>query len=212
MPSQKKSFYFADIIRHEREGKDFSVSVVERHSPTVIVAPHGGWIEPGTSELAHALAGEAFSFYAFEGTKPANNYRALHLPSTRFDEPRCIQLLKRSLLVLTVHGCDIPGQIVWVGGRHKLLRARIVEAMKRMAIRTEEGARGKGGMHKKNICNRGILEKGVQMEISSDLRQRFVGEPLLLADFAAAVRHVLFEETKKFDSSPMSIWKRMDLA
>ena len=33
----------------------------------VIIAPHGGGIEPGTSELAIAIAGEELSFAVFEG-------------------------------------------------------------------------------------------------------------------------------------------------
>ena len=35
--------------------------------------PHGGGIEPGTSEVADAIAGEEFSFYAFEGLKSSDN-------------------------------------------------------------------------------------------------------------------------------------------
>jgi phage replication-related protein YjqB (UPF0714/DUF867 family) len=38
-----------------------------------ILAPHGGGIEPGTSELAEAVAGEGLSFYAFEGLKRSGN-------------------------------------------------------------------------------------------------------------------------------------------
>jgi phage replication-related protein YjqB (UPF0714/DUF867 family) len=51
-----------------------------------VIAPHGGGIEPGTSELATAIAGDDFSLYLFEGLKSAGNGE-LHITSTNFDEP-----------------------------------------------------------------------------------------------------------------------------
>jgi poly-gamma-glutamate hydrolase-like protein len=60
-----------------------------------LVAPHGGGIEPGTSELADAIAASDLSFYTFEGLKPSGN-TDLHITSTRFDEPMCLTLLASS--------------------------------------------------------------------------------------------------------------------
>jgi phage replication-related protein YjqB (UPF0714/DUF867 family) len=67
------------------------------------VAPHGGGIEPGTSELADAIAGSDLSFYTFEGLKSSGN-TDLHITSTRFDEPMCLTLLASSSVVVTLHG------------------------------------------------------------------------------------------------------------
>ena len=47
---------FAEMLKHETEGRDFTVSQEIRGSSVAIVAPHGGGIEPGTSELAAAIA------------------------------------------------------------------------------------------------------------------------------------------------------------
>jgi len=44
---------FAELARHEIEGKDYRVEVLERAQASVlVVAPHGGMIEAGTSQIA----------------------------------------------------------------------------------------------------------------------------------------------------------------
>ena len=60
---------FADLAANECLGVDYRIRVEDRGTPFVILAPHGGWIEPGTSEIAEALAGTDLSFYAFEALK-----------------------------------------------------------------------------------------------------------------------------------------------
>ena len=77
---------FANLAKHAEEGRDFKVRTQERLGTTVIIAPHGGGIEPGTSEIAEAIAGNDLSLYLFEGIRDENN-RELHITSTRFDEP-----------------------------------------------------------------------------------------------------------------------------
>ncbi|WP_261338761.1 poly-gamma-glutamate hydrolase family protein [Rhizobium leguminosarum] len=52
------------------EGVDFRIGVTR--IPVAIVAPHRGHIEPHTSEIAAAIAGEDFSLYLFEGLNPAD--------------------------------------------------------------------------------------------------------------------------------------------
>src|ERR1700751_5506986 len=79
-------------------------------SSVAVLAPHGGAIEAGTSEIACAVAGSEFNLYVFEGIRESGNYAALHLTSHRFDEPRCLALLSACDHVITVHGCrgEIP--------------------------------------------------------------------------------------------------------
>ena len=73
---------YADLAVAQVEGADFSVCVQRRpESPIAILAPHGGGIEAGTSEIARAVAGSEFNLYLFEGIRPAGNYDALHLTS-----------------------------------------------------------------------------------------------------------------------------------
>ena len=58
---------FDELRRAERDGVDFRIRVMRREASVAIIAPHGGRIEPGTSELAEAIAGDDFSLYCFEG-------------------------------------------------------------------------------------------------------------------------------------------------
>ena len=69
---------FAELAGHERLGTDYRIRLRSACPAFAIVAPHGGGIEPGTSELAEAVSGEQLSFYAFEGLKRAGN-AALHV-------------------------------------------------------------------------------------------------------------------------------------
>lgn len=164
---------FQQLGQNEKEGTDFRIRWrVGKSAQTVIVAPHGGGIEPGTSEIAEAIAGNDFSFYAFEGIK-RNENRALHITSTRFDEPRCLELVTASQRVITIHGEGGDDPIVYVGGRDVQLRRRMSAALQKagFVVRTPQSARLRGE-DRNNLCNRGKSGKGVQLELSAGLRQR----------------------------------------
>ncbi len=85
---------FVDLAKQQVRGVDYEIEV-HRHtaSPVAIIAPHGGGIERGTSEIARGIAGEDFNLYVFEGLKSSGNYAALHLTSRHFDEPACLELI-----------------------------------------------------------------------------------------------------------------------
>ena len=70
------------------------------------------------------LAGNDYSFYAFEGMKVSRN-RTLHVTSTRFDEPRCVALVTDSESAVAIHGEESPGQTVFVGGRDQATLKRV---------------------------------------------------------------------------------------
>src|SRR5918999_2850260 len=83
---------FATLAKGENEGIDYRICVTVRDSAVAIVAPHGGRIERGTSEIAAAIAKNNHSLYCFEGIKK-RPHRDLHITSTNFDEPKCISLI-----------------------------------------------------------------------------------------------------------------------
>jgi phage replication-related protein YjqB (UPF0714/DUF867 family) len=100
------SYYnYNDLLNHEREGVDFRIRWREGVTGLCVMAVHGGEIEPGTSEIAHAIAGDDHAFYSFEGLKPSRN-SVLHITSVVFDEPTAITLAKASATVVTIHGCE----------------------------------------------------------------------------------------------------------
>jgi phage replication-related protein YjqB (UPF0714/DUF867 family) len=185
----------------ESESKHaYAIHVEKRRSPVLVVAPHGGGIEPGTSEIALAISGDEFSYYSFDGKKQNGN-SDLHITSTNFDEPKCLELLESADVVVAVHGEDGADAVAYLGGAHehavRLLGAQLEAAgfcIKRHSNPSLQGLRPR------NICNLGRLKKGVQLELSRGLRQGFFkslaqedrSHPTAkLRDFAAVVRNTL---------------------
>jgi phage replication-related protein YjqB (UPF0714/DUF867 family) len=171
MPDKYTSF--KELAKSEREGVDFRIVIRDKRANTAVVAPHGGSIEPGTSEIAAAIAADDFSFYAFEGLKPEHN-RDLHITSTRFDEPRCIRLIQSSLRILTIHGEGSEKSAVFLGGRDKEALSRIrgsLTARQFLVLRHENS--GLQGCDTMNICNLGQSGAGIQLELAVGLRRRF---------------------------------------
>lgn len=163
---------FPQLKKGEREGVDFRVDTLKRESAsTTILAPHGGGIEPGTSEVARGIAGDEASLALFEGTKPAGNYESLHIKSTNFNEPRCMELVQAARHVLTIHGENSNETVIFLGGRDSELGKCIQSALERRgyAVKTHRNPNLQGTAPT-NVCNRGVRNAGVQLELSHGLR------------------------------------------
>ncbi|MFN0104225.1 MAG: poly-gamma-glutamate hydrolase family protein [Bryobacteraceae bacterium] len=173
MPDKYRNFN--ELSQNETSGIDFSISVRRAKDAFAIVAPHGGGIEPGTSEIADSIAAEEFSYYAFDGLKRSGN-TDLHITSTRFDEPMCLIVIRHSDVVLTIHGegSDGDGSPVFLGGLDDELGPRVGAALetKGFDVRRHPDPQLQG-RERKNICNRGRSGKGVQLELSLALRKEF---------------------------------------
>src|SRR6516164_4559132 len=144
---------YADLAMAQVEGSDFNVRVQRRpESAVAILAPHGGAIEAGTSEIARAVAGSEFNLYLFEGIRESGNYAALHLTSHRFDEPRCLALLAACDHVIAIHGCrgDTPQALL--GGLDGVLKERICEAIGGVGIESRLHGHQFHAIHPRNIC------------------------------------------------------------
>lgn len=162
---------FSRLAEKETLDKDYRVRLRERRDTIVVIAPHGGGIEPGTSELADAIAGDDLSFYAFEGIKLDGN-RDLHITSTRFDEPQCVTLVTASPRAIAIHGEDSDGQVAFLGGLDETMRNRLRISLKARGFRVETHPDPTlGGCDKANICNRGKSGRGVQLELSNGRRR-----------------------------------------
>lgn len=191
---------FAHLASFEREDRDFRVCSTHGAWPVAVVAPHGGRIEPGTSEIAESLAAADFSLYLFEGLKPRGN-RDLHITSSNFDEPRCLALLAACDRVLTVHGDDSDPPVVFVGGLDVPLRDGVAAALASAGFNVDRHANPRlQGRDPMNICNRGRSKAGVQLEISAGFRRKLFRSlskkgrtqpTLTFLEFVGAVRAVL---------------------
>ena len=159
---------FQKLNLEERSGVDFRIDCRPRPRSVAIIAPHGGKIEPRTSEIAAAIADDIYNLYCFEGIKPRKN-RELHITSCRFDEPQCVDLLSTCDRVVAVHGCKGKEHVIYVGGLDRTLRDAIQNRLDAVDFKTDEHPHFQG-THSKNICNRGRSGRGVQLEISLSLR------------------------------------------
>lgn len=180
-----------ELLRHETEGEDYEIDVCEAgRSRVVVMAPHGGGIEPHTDTLAREIAGDAFTFYAFRGIKPRDNYELLHVTSTNFNEPKAVRLAERAEVVLAVHGKSGDGEFAMVGGRHSELVDQVETLLDDLGIEIRDPTRRVAATSVKNICNR-CRQGGVQLELNMPLRKRFQRDSGLRRRFGRRLRHLL---------------------
>ena len=160
---------FEELQRHETLDKDFTLSFRNAGSRVTIIAPHGGKIEPRTSDLAKRIAGENYNFYCFEGIKEKDN-ACLHITSHRFDEPGAVRLVSKSEVVVALHACTGTAGLVHIGGLNKKLGSMIAGELQDGGIGVSSDHPRFQGSNPANICNRGATGMGVQLEVTRDLR------------------------------------------
>jgi phage replication-related protein YjqB (UPF0714/DUF867 family) len=156
---------------------------------TTIIAPHGGGVEAGTSELCLAIAGyepsgrkrrqkPVHGYWMFEGLRPTDN-ADLHVTSTNCDDPVAVALCASSQNVLAVHGCVRPQdevsadtRIVLVGGADATFRYHLLDQLLAAGFQATDAAShtSLGGNDPANIANRTARGKGAQLEITTALR------------------------------------------
>jgi phage replication-related protein YjqB (UPF0714/DUF867 family) len=181
---------FEELQRHEHQGHDFVITTVPREgSSCLVLAPHGGGIERGTSEIARAIAGEDFNLYLFEGLKPSGN-GDLHITSSRFDEPSCLHLLSSCEVVVTIHGCKGDAEQVLLGGLHLTMKEQVFAALKCHGVHVESSGHRYPATDPMNICNRGAGRQGIQLELTAGLRRSPNWHRVV-----AAIRAVLLADT-----------------
>ncbi len=181
---------YGDLAACYTEGVDYAVQVLHREQSRVaILAPHGGLIEGRTSQVARLIAGEQHRLYLFEGLRTSgDNFDCLHLASHRFDEPRALELIAVCDTVIAVHGYAARGPDVLLGGLNEALKLKIAEALEANGFTCQADGHRFPGKDPRNICNRGRLGAGVQLELSEELRK--AGD---LPALGAAVRTVLLQ-------------------
>ena len=158
---------------------------------TAVVAPHGGGIEAGTSELCLAVAGYhpatlevtppggvTYDYWMFEGLRADNN-AALHVTSTGCDDGVAVSLCAGSLNALGLHGCTTRAagqpdgaEVALVGGRNPTLKRYLLEELAAAGLTAVDAAPicALNGDEATNIANRTLLGMGGQLELTTPLR------------------------------------------
>jgi phage replication-related protein YjqB (UPF0714/DUF867 family) len=182
---------FRELADREIEGRDYRIRIHLKDGPVLVMAPHGGKIEPGTTEIAEAIAGMDHSFYSFEGLKADGN-NLLHLESHLFDEPRALKAVETADIVVAVHGqLDQKDEFVMVGGLNDGLRLEIKRQLEKTGFNTRPPTEGLMGTDPMNICNRGKSKSGVQLEISRKVRDLIRNDKDRLRVFADVIRRAI---------------------
>lgn len=188
-----KYLSFSELAKSETQNIDYRVDAIDRSSETAIFAPHGGHIEPGTSEIARAIAGDGLSLYCFEGLRSGRAHGDLHITSTQFDEPVGCALASRTKVVVAIHGRQDrkDEHSVWLGGLDQRLRNEIEIELRLAGFETKSEGHDLPARHPDNICNRGSSEAGVQLEMPLTLRDALRKSPARLRKFSDAVRKAI---------------------
>ena len=184
---------FAELAKDMTLGRDYRIKWEERlKSKFLIVAPHGGKIEKGTSELARAIAGDELSFYLFEGLRKTDN-RALHITSHRFDEPSALRLADNADTVIGIHGRQNGNskETTYLGGLNASLAKSIEQSLLEFGFRAEVAGHKYPATNPQNICNKGRSHAGAQLELPMRLRSMLLETEELMNRFSAAIRTAL---------------------
>ncbi|MDF3140358.1 MULTISPECIES: poly-gamma-glutamate hydrolase family protein [unclassified Streptomyces] len=174
-------------------------------SSTAVIAPHGGGIEAGTSELCMAIAG----YTPFDvNTDPASaavpgepqrdywmfealaNSAAQHVTSTHCDDPAALAVCAGSLYAVALHGFDDTAtKKIIIGGRDERLKRNLLAAFTKYGLTSPTtnadwdvavvlaGATDPiNGDDPANIVNRTRTGAGAQLELSTALRKAMFGD------------------------------------
>jgi len=165
---------YNELRKNQREGTEYVISQTEVLSKICIFSPHGGGIEPGTSELVRAAGLQDFSWYLFEGIQTSDNWR-LHITSHLFDEPRALAFIRRHRVAVAIHGESADNiEATYLGGRNSLAERLVRESLHATGFNVpHKTPRHLLGQEPNNICNRCATGEGIQLEITSKQRQQF---------------------------------------
>jgi phage replication-related protein YjqB (UPF0714/DUF867 family) len=164
------------------ESENFKIKKHDNNSNILIMAIHGGEIEPLTSDIANLIASNEYNFYSFEGDKSSND-EDLHITSIRFENKDIIEILKTIDISVSIHGSKDEDSIVYIGGLDYELRNFIENNIKNIFLEKHKNFcivnnvkddHKFSAINKKNIVNRNKREMGVQIELSQGFRKKIV--------------------------------------
>ena len=163
---------FPTLVLNTTKGEDWDLLIQQPGAPIAIITIHGGAIEPLTSELAAAIAGDEHNLYDLRGVRATGNAE-LRVPAIRFQEMRLQMLLERCQTALHLDGVDGDEPVMYLGGRNTSLISHLEEALSAAGFRVEPPPSPLMVQSRQRFYNQPELG-GVQIELSLGLRQRMV--------------------------------------
>lgn len=152
------------------KGKDYCIVSKDRNSKVTIVAPHGGGIEAGTSELARAIAGEKYnSFDFFAKSLKARTFG--HVTASHFREEKLSKILSKSLICVSIHRMRDRHFVLYLGGANLALKKLAAKELLKNGFQCTIDPPRTKGLSKKNFVNM-ASQPGLQIEIPQMLAKK----------------------------------------
>lgn len=191
--TDKYSDFYA-LSLQEKAGEDYFIEARNAGAKRAVFAIHGGFIEPGTTEIAEKIAGLDWAFYSFKGIKSKQNSK-LHITSSHFNEPTALEVAIKADDCVSMHGYNnsVSNEAVaCVGGGNAGRASEVAEALKTLEpiLRVKYPCREFAGDERLNIVNR-CARKGVQIEMSRRLRALLCSNADFSNQFAITVRQAM---------------------
>ncbi|MCY8958235.1 poly-gamma-glutamate hydrolase family protein [Bacillus atrophaeus] len=150
---------------------NYNIFTNDLRTPVLILAPHGGGIEGGTSELARELS-KSHSTYLFEALKTSGS-SDLHITSANFDEPQALEILNNHDLTISLHGYASNEKHTLVGGTDREKAEQMTAVLNDAGFSAELLPVGAhlAGTNPNNIANKNKTGMSIQLEISTEQRR-----------------------------------------
>lgn len=158
-------------LKENESPLSYNILTTDVDRRVLILAPHGGGIEGGTSELARELS-KSYSAYLFEGLR-IPGASELHITSTNFDEPQALDLLSKHDLTISIHGYASSKKHTLVGGTDREKAAKITSLLTDAGFSAELQSEDSrlAGTNEQNIANKNSTGMSIQLEISTEQRK-----------------------------------------
>ncbi|WP_436855906.1 poly-gamma-glutamate hydrolase family protein [Staphylococcus caeli] len=173
--TSKPDYYksMTDLYNDTKEGIDWKKDTRNLGSRVLIVAPHGGNIEQGTSELTKLVANDGnYDYFSFEAIRPSNNTQ-LHVTSTHYDDATLHEMIEDRTATISIHGAQGDEPIVYLGGAKSPLRDAIQSQLESKGFVVKVPPEYLGGANNNNFINKVDGSTGVQLELTTALRKAF---------------------------------------
>lgn len=190
---------FTEMAKKNKEGLDYEIKYKERLSKILVSAFHGGFVEPGSTELADEITKDKYDYYTFKALKPGEVHEpsltssTLHITSTRFDEPKMMSMIKDKDFCLSLHGFGGKEADFCVGGanaeKRKELVAHLAKAFPHLKS-CELCCPPFNGTSSKNPINK-CQNQGVQVEMSPSVRKRILADQIFKKELAQSFESFL---------------------
>lgn len=174
MPDKYQSF--TELSQFHTQGKDYEIETRKTNSRFAIMAPHGGYIEHATRQIASAIADDKHNYYCFRALY--DHAKDLHVTSNSFNEPIALDMCASVQTVITVHGAYGKAPHIYFGGKDLELKYYLIKNLNEMNYPAAlDPSPTRQGLGETNICNLGKSFKGVQIEITQGFRKSLFDAP-----------------------------------